>query len=108
MIMIREYRKRKGMTMKELGLRVGASESAVGLWETGKRKPSYEMLLKISEELDCSVNDLLGYYNRTAYDDHDLPEVTMVGRAASRMTPERRQDMLRLLKIAFPEEFEDE
>lgn len=60
MIMIREYRLRKGWTMKELGDRVGVTESAISLYELGKRKVSDEMLLKISEELDTDVNHLLG------------------------------------------------
>lgn len=105
MILIREYRKRAGLTMKELGEHLGVSESAVQRWENGDRKPSYERLLQIGEVLDCSVNDLMGYAGQTI--ESELPEVIMVGRAATKMTPERRQDMLKLLRIAFPEEFND-
>ena len=32
----------------------------------------------------------------------------MIARAGKKMSPERRQDMLQLLKIAFPEEFRDD
>lgn len=106
MIMIRDYRKRAGLTMEELGARLGVSESAIQRWERGDRRPSYERLLQIAEELDCTVNDLMGYAGASF--ESSLPEVTMVGRAAAKMTPERRQDMIRLLKIAFPEEFENE
>ena len=60
MIMIRDYRLKKGWTMKELGDRVGVSESAISLYELGKRKIKYEMLLKLSEELGTDVNHLLG------------------------------------------------
>lgn len=60
MIMIRDYRLRKGLTMKELGDRVGVSESAISLYELGKRRVSDEMLLRLSEELDTDVNHLLG------------------------------------------------
>ncbi len=56
---IREIRKAKGMTMKQLGKIVGVTESAIGQYEKGKRKPDYEMLLKISEALDSSVDELL-------------------------------------------------
>ena len=38
----------------------------------------------------------------------ELPEITMIARAGQKMSPERRQDMLRLLQIAFPEEFRDD
>lgn len=57
---IREARKAKGLTMKELGARVGTTESAISLYETGKREPPYQMLLMIAEELDTTVCYLLG------------------------------------------------
>lgn len=56
---IRKIRKAQKITMKQLGQMVGVTESAIGMYETGKRKPDYEMLLKISEALNCTVNDLL-------------------------------------------------
>ena len=56
---IREKRKEKGLTLKELGIRIGCSESAMSQYETGKRNPDYETLLKIAEELDTSVAYLL-------------------------------------------------
>ena len=65
-INIREFRKAKGLTMKQLGRLVGASESAISLYEKGRREPSYEMLLKISEELGTSVGSLLGAETKKA------------------------------------------
>ena len=59
MLMIREARKAKGLTMKQLGAMLGVSESAMSQYETGKRRPDYELLLKLSEILDCSVDYLL-------------------------------------------------
>jgi len=46
--------------MKELGLRVGLSESAIYTYEVGKRKPDYEMMIKLSNVLDCPMNELAG------------------------------------------------
>ena len=43
-----------------------------------------------------------------AAETEELPEITMIARAGKKMSPERRQDMLQLLKIAFPEEFRDD
>lgn len=105
MILIRDYRKRAGLTMKELAARLGVHESAVGLWENGKRKPTYERLLQIAEELNCSVNDLVGYGSEPI--ESAIPEITMIARAGAKMTPEKRQDMLKLLKLVFPEEFSE-
>lgn len=59
MKMLRTARKEKGLTMKELGEKVGVSESAISQYETGKREADFETLLKIGEVLDCSVDYLL-------------------------------------------------
>ena len=56
---LREIRKARGLTMKQLGQMVGVTESAIGQYETDKRNPSYEMILKLSKALDCSVDYLL-------------------------------------------------
>ena len=56
---LRRIRKARGLTMKELGKLSDVSESTIGMVETGKRKPSFELLLKLSEALGCSVNDLV-------------------------------------------------
>lgn len=50
---------RTNLTMKQLGDKVGVSESAIGYYETGKREPDYEMLLKLSEALGCTVADIM-------------------------------------------------
>ena len=59
MKMLRATRKSKGLTMKELGEKVGVSESAISQYETGKREADFETLLKIGEVLDCSIDYLL-------------------------------------------------
>lgn len=59
MNMLRTARKAKGLTMKELGEKVGVSESAISQYENGKREADYNTILKISEILDCPVDYLL-------------------------------------------------
>ena len=57
---IREERKRVGLTMKQLGDIVGVAESAISHYETGKRQPNHETMLKISETLGVTVGYLIG------------------------------------------------
>lgn len=66
MLKLREIRKAADMTMKELGAKVGVTESAIGLYETGKREPNYEMLLRLSEALGCQVSDIMGHTTQQA------------------------------------------
>ena len=46
--------------MKELGAEIGVAESTISQYETGKRQPDYETLLKLSEYFGVSVDCLLG------------------------------------------------
>lgn len=56
---LRKIRKAKGMTMKQLGDAVGVSESMIGMIETDNRNPGFELMLKLAEELDCTIDDLI-------------------------------------------------
>lgn len=57
---IRELRKQRGLTMKQLGSMLGLAESTVSQYETGKRQPDNETLLKLGEIFDVTVDFLLG------------------------------------------------
>lgn len=56
---LRRIRKARGLTQKELAEQVDVTESMIGMIENEKRSPSFELLLKLGEALDCSVDDLL-------------------------------------------------
>lgn len=56
---IRMRRKAKGLTQKQLAIKSGVTESQISQIETGKRKPGFETLLRISEALDCTTDDLV-------------------------------------------------
>ena len=60
---IRELRKQCGITMKQLGDIVDLAESTISQYETGKREPDNETLLKISEYFGVTVGYLLGAEN---------------------------------------------
>ena len=57
---IRDVRRDRGLTMRELGAVLGVSESAISQYETGKRQPDYESLLRLSEYFNVTVGYLLG------------------------------------------------
>lgn len=48
----------KGLTQKELAKRVGLTNQSISDFETGKLNPSFEVMKRISKELDSSVDDL--------------------------------------------------
>lgn len=63
---LRQLRKAKGLTQKQLADQVGVTESSINQYENGKKKPKYETLLLLGEALDCAVSDIIG--------DNDLDE----------------------------------
>lgn len=62
---IRELRKARHMTMKQLGAVFGIAESTISQYETGKRQPDNETLLKLGEFFNVSVDYLLGRENKS-------------------------------------------
>lgn len=58
-INIRNARKSKKMTLKELGDKVNLSEQAIGQYERAERQPSIIMLAEIANALNVGILDLL-------------------------------------------------
>ena len=56
---IRSRRMSLNMTQSELSGVLGVSRSALAMWETGKSLPRAELLPKIAQILNCSVDELL-------------------------------------------------
>ena len=50
--LIRKYRKKKQLTMKQLGERIDVSEQAISQYERGLRNVNLETLIKIAEALE--------------------------------------------------------
>lgn len=48
----------KGFTQLELAQRLGVVRETVSLWESGTNRVNSEMLVRISEILECSVDFL--------------------------------------------------
>lgn len=59
MTALREYRKRIGLTQKQIADMLGVTAPTVTQWESGERKPNIIMLKKLSVILKCSADDLL-------------------------------------------------
>lgn len=58
---IRKARKRLDKTQEWLADKLGVSQTAVALWETGKREPSFSMINKISKVLHVDISELISF-----------------------------------------------
>ena len=57
---IRELREKKGVTQTELGKILGVTKNSISYYENGKRQLTPDMLLKLAEYFDVSVDAILG------------------------------------------------
>jgi len=52
---LKNIRKLSGITLEDVGKAVNRSKSTINMWESGKRKPNYEELIKLSEVYNVSI-----------------------------------------------------
>ncbi len=55
---IREYRKLRGLTQKELGDKIGVKHNTVSGYESATSEAEQDILFKIANALEISINDL--------------------------------------------------
>lgn len=63
---IRTRRRILGLTMKQLANIVGVTEAAISHYETGRREPDNDMLLRIANALGVTVDYLIGHEDSPA------------------------------------------
>lgn len=106
-------RKRSGFSQQEMADVLSAisnmriSRTTVSMWEAGHRMPSRESLEAIADHFNVPMDYLLGREDDHTSAESFPKEVTLIGRASKKMTPEQRKQMLAVLKAMFPEEFDD-
>lgn len=56
---IKQFRKDKGLTQKELATKLGVAEITIRKYESGDREPKLDQLQKIASALDVAVEELI-------------------------------------------------
>lgn len=57
---LRDLREKNNLQQKELAKELDVLEATISMWETGKRVPYSDMLIKLANFFDVSVDYLLG------------------------------------------------
>ena len=63
MNLVREYRLRENMTQDELARLLGVDRSNIAKWEAGVHKPHADMLVRLSQLMQCSLDEMLGKWD---------------------------------------------
>lgn len=69
---IKEARKSKGYTQKDLASLLNVKPATVSGWEVGRNEPSLEMLRKISSVVGVSFEYLTGIVSKSSDNSHPL------------------------------------
>ena len=65
---LRELRKEKKLTQKQLGKMIGVQDSVISFYELGDRMPSPEIIVKLAKALHVSADYLMGLDKHGAVD----------------------------------------
>ena len=57
---LREYRKKKGMSQEQVGLIAGVKKNAVGAWEAGRSRPDVASIPALCKALELPLNVFFG------------------------------------------------
>lgn len=69
---IRELRKRRKLTQKELAERINKSKAAISSYESDNQVPPVDVLISIANVLNTSLDDLVGFDKSHCYSSHGL------------------------------------
>jgi transcriptional regulator with XRE-family HTH domain len=95
---IRRIRKKKGWSQKELGEMIGSHLSHINRIETGKYKPSLDVLKKIADSLEVSL-DYLVSDKEEEFKEVKIEDKNMVERIKllNTLEPEDRKAVIRVI-----------
>ena len=89
---IRQLRKQHGMTAKQLAATVCVSESAIYQYETGKRSPCIDILVRMCDVFGVTVDYLVGFKGKN----------TLAGSGKGDLTDDRAA-VLEMMHRLFPD-----
>lgn len=89
-----ETLQKRGMTQKELAVRIGVTEAVMSRYVSGDRGPKPEMLANIATALHTTSDFLLGIEN----EEFSHPRIRrMIARNAATMTEQEKRELINAL-----------
>ena len=103
---IKILREELNMTQQELADKLDGAKSTVAMYEKGDRKPSMEVLLKLSEIFDCSIDYILGKSDirnpeKTQEDPLGLAKIGFSMKDYTPPTDKQREQLAELIKVVL-------
>ncbi|UNP78267.1 helix-turn-helix domain-containing protein [Bacillus nitratireducens] len=105
---LRELRKEKKITQKDLALTLKLSESTIGMYERNERQPDYDTLNRIANYFRVTTDFLLG--RTTSCQKHapkdivEDPELGLWFKDIKDASPEKREELKRFWEFIMQKE----
>jgi len=111
---VKLLRTKMKITQQKLALTINVSQSTIGMIEGNKQGASNDTLVKLATALNTTVDYLLSdnidelednnKNNDTTMEDDDIRRIE---RARKKMDPKNKEKMMKVLRSAFDEYFDD-
>ena len=111
---VKLLRTKMKITQQKLAFAIDVSQSTIGMIEGNKQGASNDNLLKLASALNTTVDYLLSdnieeldTNNKNNYAIMDDDDIRRIERARRRMDPKNKEKMMKVLRSAFNEYFDD-
>lgn len=116
---IKKRRLEQGLTLLELGEKIGVREATIQRYESGSIKTlKQDTICKLADALQTTPSYLMGWENNVETptstspiieaDEEMNPDIRMIARAGKKMTPEQAENLRKYAEFMFPEAFKNE
>ena len=110
-----QYRKDHNLSARKFATMCGLSNAYISLIENESTKsPTLDALKKIANAIGMDVDEFIKLIDdetvisvKAAKKESEEPELIVINRAMKKMSPEKKEDMMNLLRKNFKEEFND-
>lgn len=92
-----KLRTQKGITQTELSKELNIKQNSYSNWEKRNRQPDYEMLIKIANYFNVSVDYLIC---------NDKKEESKIVKISNELNESEKEKLIQVCKIFFPEAYE--
>jgi XRE family transcriptional regulator len=99
---LKRLRLSKGLTQEELANGTGLAKSSISMYESGRRKPSFEVLEAFADFFNVDMNTLWETRPTDAHDKDDLPDLTPKDeREITRMMDDMKEKLMQEEGLMF-------
>ena len=98
---IKHLREELNMTQQELADKLEGAKSTIAMYEKGNRKPSLEVLVKLSEIFNCSIDYMMGKSDtrNPEFNSEDILDLAKVGFTKENYNPptEKQKEQIKTI-----------